>query len=169
MSVVNRRERELYVQTRTPRMKKYAEDLAKTQADKQKNYDDYIKERTANQTAVVPISNQSQALKPIEAPLPCNSVEPYTPDVFGLEDAAKDCRFEMIKIVREVSHRATFDVHQILTILCRSMQSQAIPKLLAILNEHLNTLVPVSSNCSCPYVLSPTTHIVKLGANGKHI
>jgi hypothetical protein len=102
MSVVNRRERELYVQTRTPRMKKYAEDLAKTQADKQKNYDDYIKERTANQTAVVPISNQSQALKPIEAPLPCNSVEPYTPDVFGLEDAAKDCRFEMIKIVREV-------------------------------------------------------------------
>ncbi|KAF9768133.1 hypothetical protein IL306_014593, partial [Fusarium sp. DS 682] len=39
----------------------------------------------------------------MEEPLPANAIELYSPDVFGLEAAAADCRFEMIKIVREAS------------------------------------------------------------------
>ncbi|MCJ1287569.1 hypothetical protein MMC26_006921 [Xylographa opegraphella] len=39
----------------------------------------------------------------LEEPLPPNEVEPYPADSFGLDKAARDCRFEMIKIVREVN------------------------------------------------------------------
>jgi hypothetical protein len=44
----------------------------------------------------------------LEEPLPPNMVEPYPADAFGLDNAARDCRFEMIKIVREVNE-VTFD------------------------------------------------------------
>ncbi|KAF7328408.1 hypothetical protein MVEN_02556500 [Mycena venus] len=37
-----------------------------------------------------------------EAPMPPNNLKPYKPDIFGLDAARRDCRFEMIKIVREV-------------------------------------------------------------------
>jgi len=40
---------------------------------------------------------------PPEAPLSPNSLKFYKPTVFGLDKARRDCRFEMIKIVREVS------------------------------------------------------------------
>ncbi|KAH8807212.1 hypothetical protein F5884DRAFT_899650 [Xylogone sp. PMI_703] len=39
----------------------------------------------------------------LEAPLPPNALVAYTPDLFGLDQAKRDCRLEMIKIVREVS------------------------------------------------------------------
>ncbi|KAK1504444.1 hypothetical protein CTAM01_03751 [Colletotrichum tamarilloi] len=39
----------------------------------------------------------------VEEPLPPNKVEPYPCDQFGLDKALQDCRFEMIKIVREVN------------------------------------------------------------------
>ncbi|KAF7324485.1 Major facilitator superfamily MFS-1 [Mycena kentingensis (nom. inval.)] len=35
-------------------------------------------------------------------PMPPNAIKPYDPSIFGLEEASTDCRFEMIKIVREV-------------------------------------------------------------------
>ncbi|KAJ7292061.1 hypothetical protein C8J57DRAFT_1044173 [Mycena rebaudengoi] len=37
-----------------------------------------------------------------EAPMPPNDLKPYKPNIFGLDAARRDCRFEMIKIVREV-------------------------------------------------------------------
>ncbi|KAK3380771.1 hypothetical protein B0T24DRAFT_664692 [Lasiosphaeria ovina] len=39
----------------------------------------------------------------LEEPLPPNEVQPYLADTFGLDKASRDCRFEMIKIVREVN------------------------------------------------------------------
>lgn len=39
----------------------------------------------------------------VAKPLPPNALVPYPCDIFGLEKARRDCRFEMIKIVREVS------------------------------------------------------------------
>ena len=39
---------------------------------------------------------------PPERPIPPNDLVPYKASIFGLEKARRDCRFEMIKIVREV-------------------------------------------------------------------
>ncbi|KAF2421478.1 hypothetical protein EJ08DRAFT_641341 [Tothia fuscella] len=44
----------------------------------------------------------------LEEPLPPNAVVPYESDAFGLDVAQRDCRFEMIKIVREVNE-VTYD------------------------------------------------------------
>jgi hypothetical protein len=38
----------------------------------------------------------------LEPPMPPNALQPYTADLYGLDHAKRDCRFEMIKIVREV-------------------------------------------------------------------
>nr|RBQ86854.1 hypothetical protein FVER53263_13019 [Fusarium verticillioides] len=38
----------------------------------------------------------------LEPPMPANALQPYTADLYGLDHAKRDCRFEMIKIVREV-------------------------------------------------------------------
>ncbi|KAF7344070.1 hypothetical protein MVEN_01696600 [Mycena venus] len=38
----------------------------------------------------------------VEAPLPPNALKPYPATIFGLDKARRDCRFEMIKIVKEV-------------------------------------------------------------------
>ena len=37
-----------------------------------------------------------------EEPLAPNSLKPYAPSLIGLEQARRDCRWEMIKIVKEV-------------------------------------------------------------------
>lgn len=47
---------------------------------------------------------REQSLVTLEEPLTPNLLEPYAADIFGLDKAKADCRFEMIKIVREVSH-----------------------------------------------------------------
>lgn len=39
----------------------------------------------------------------LEPPMPPNALVPYPADLFGLDHAKRDCRFEMIKIVREVN------------------------------------------------------------------
>lgn len=39
---------------------------------------------------------------PPEAPMPPNDLVPYKDNLFGMDKARRDCRFEMIKIVREV-------------------------------------------------------------------
>ncbi|KAJ7822770.1 hypothetical protein B0H13DRAFT_1659452 [Mycena leptocephala] len=38
----------------------------------------------------------------VEVPLPPNVLTPYPANIFGLDKARRDCRFEMIKIVKEV-------------------------------------------------------------------
>jgi hypothetical protein len=43
-----------------------------------------------------------QPREPVEAPLPPNVLTPYPAKIFGLDKARRDCRFEMIKIVKEV-------------------------------------------------------------------
>ncbi|KAJ7879687.1 hypothetical protein B0H13DRAFT_1624259 [Mycena leptocephala] len=43
-----------------------------------------------------------QSCEPVEAPLPPNVLTPYPANIFGLDKARRDCRFEMIKIVKEV-------------------------------------------------------------------
>ncbi|KAK4197962.1 hypothetical protein QBC40DRAFT_332216 [Triangularia verruculosa] len=48
-------------------------------------------------------SYQQQEDLVLAEPLPPTKVEPYAADAFGLDEAARDCRFEMIKIVREVN------------------------------------------------------------------
>ncbi|THV02549.1 hypothetical protein K435DRAFT_345614 [Dendrothele bispora CBS 962.96] len=37
-----------------------------------------------------------------EPPMPPNKLQPYKASIFGLDKARRDCRFEMIKIIREV-------------------------------------------------------------------
>lgn len=39
----------------------------------------------------------------LEPPMQPNKLQAYPADLFGLDEAKRDCRFEMIKIVREVS------------------------------------------------------------------
>ena len=52
--------------------------------------------------AVVPTAKSAHELDP---PFPPNDLVPYCANVIGLDKACKDCRFEMIKIVREVGGR----------------------------------------------------------------
>ncbi|KAF7341749.1 hypothetical protein MSAN_02073700 [Mycena sanguinolenta] len=54
----------------------------------------------APQQTPAPVIPAHQALP--EVPMPPNNLIPYDGDQFGLDDARRDCRFEMIKIVREV-------------------------------------------------------------------
>ncbi|KAM5344892.1 hypothetical protein ACJ41O_010754 [Fusarium nematophilum] len=105
ISGLNKNELELYVQNPSDGLTKYAAIAKKEQEDKEAHYKELVEARKAEQDAhaLVPFTGtRSQALEPIEKPMPSNKVEVYGPDVFGLEEAARDCRFEMIKIVREV-------------------------------------------------------------------
>ncbi|KAI9653011.1 MAG: hypothetical protein M1829_001351 [Trizodia sp. TS-e1964] len=78
--------------------------MAKSEAKKNDDYEKDLKSQKTSQdlTALVPVSGRSQVLKTIEKPPPATDVRLYDPDIFDLEVAARDCRFEMIKIVREV-------------------------------------------------------------------
>ena len=58
-------------------------------------------QNTGNEAALV---KTKQTNKTVENELlEPNKLVPYRPNVFGLDQARRDCRFEMIKIVREVS------------------------------------------------------------------
>lgn len=48
------------------------------------------------------LATRAPTAPPPECPLPPNNLEPYSDDIFGLDKARRDCRFEMIKIVKEV-------------------------------------------------------------------
>lgn len=105
ISGLNKNELELFVQKTSESLTNYAKEAKTEQEAKEKHYDALLKAREADQKnqALVPyMGTRSQALAPIEKPLPSNKVQLYGPDIFGLELASRDCRFEMIKIVREV-------------------------------------------------------------------
>ena len=50
---------------------------------------------------------ESSKSPPNEEPMPPNDLVPYSATIFGLDKARRDCRFEMIKVVREVNSSAT--------------------------------------------------------------
>ncbi|KAK6526634.1 hypothetical protein TWF694_005215 [Orbilia ellipsospora] len=106
ISKLDTNELELFAQSGCTSLTKYAEIARKEQQDKEERYKELVKAQEAEQVAqsLIPITrNQSRSTpNTIEKPLPNNKVEPYDPDIFGLEVAARDCRFEMIKIVKEV-------------------------------------------------------------------
>lgn len=71
------------------------------------DYDDrMIRYKSAKQKLTD--AGEVESAELLEEPLPPNKVEPYKADAFGLDKAQRDCRFEMIKIVREVN-AVTFD------------------------------------------------------------
>ncbi|KAK6354949.1 hypothetical protein TWF696_004077 [Orbilia brochopaga] len=103
---LNANEIELFIKKASNGLLKYADITKQEQLDKETHYKELLEAQKAEQAAqaLVPYTRtQAQSMpKPIEKPLPNNKVELYDPDIFGLEVAARDCRFEMIKIVREV-------------------------------------------------------------------
>ncbi|VUC29193.1 unnamed protein product [Clonostachys rosea] len=102
---LNLQEIQLFIREASPSLKKYAATIAETQLKKEAAYKTAIEERKSKEdmNALMRMAGgNQQPPKPIEKPLPANAFRPYDPDVFGLEVAASDCRFEMIKIVREV-------------------------------------------------------------------
>ncbi|KAF3926839.1 hypothetical protein ABW20_dc0102331 [Dactylellina cionopaga] len=112
ISKLNSNELELFLQTRSAGLLKYAETVKDDQEEKEKHYAELIDAQKAEEEAqaLMPVSsNQYRSdLRTTEKPLPNNKVELYDPDIFGLELAARDCRFEMIKIVREVRQSQHF-------------------------------------------------------------
>lgn len=68
------------------------------QEDYQKRIEGFNKYKAALQK-----SGPHHAEVILEEPLPPTKVDPYAADAFGLDHAARDCRMEMIKIVREVN------------------------------------------------------------------
>lgn len=101
---LNRKQIQLYVQEASEGLKKYASIIEEKQKKKEAQYKALMEAQKSGSDlgALVPASRRSQAVKPVEEPLPSNPVRLYDADVFGLEVAASDCRFEMIKLVREV-------------------------------------------------------------------
>ncbi|EXK79721.1 hypothetical protein FOQG_15703 [Fusarium oxysporum f. sp. raphani 54005] len=101
----NRNEIRLFTREALTIPKDFDEDMKKDYKNKESHYNERVKarEEAENAAALAPYTlNKTRDHKPIEKPLPINKFEPYKADIFGLEKAAHDCRFEMIKIVREV-------------------------------------------------------------------
>lgn len=102
---LNANELELFRREFSDSLAKYAAIAKKEQEDRESHHESILEARKEEQHAqsLVPFAGtRPKAVKPIEKPLPMNRLEVYDPDVIGLEVAARDCRFEMIKIVREV-------------------------------------------------------------------
>ncbi|KAG7429380.1 hypothetical protein Forpi1262_v010166 [Fusarium oxysporum f. sp. raphani] len=100
----NRNEIRLFTREALTIPKDFDEDMKKDYKNKESHYNERVKarEEAENAAALAPYTlNKTRDHKPIEKPLPINKFEPYKADIFGLEKAAHDCRFEMIKIVRE--------------------------------------------------------------------
>jgi hypothetical protein len=101
----------LKITSKTPLMAHYAQEL-KDNYDKQlQAYNASVAQPVATPSTDsgasggAPLSHSSgfagqmpQCCKPLQP----NHVEPYTADIFGLESARRDCRFEMIKIAQEI-------------------------------------------------------------------
>ncbi|KAF7343734.1 hypothetical protein MSAN_01954000 [Mycena sanguinolenta] len=95
-------------------------EFAELQAESKAYYDKQMVEYNQKQQALQAAStstdpNATQPPAPIvpaqqalpEGPIPPNNIVPYKGNQFGLDAARRDCRFEMIKIVREVDAVAT--------------------------------------------------------------
>lgn len=101
---LNKKDIVLHLQDAPESLKKYAKLVVSIEAAKMLHYESSVAALKASQEATTfsSLSSNTQPVQIIEKPHPANKIELYDPDVFGLETAATDCRFEMIKIVREV-------------------------------------------------------------------
>lgn len=77
-------------------MKEYALNFENDYQDRLKQYEEVVQAIAANPEAYREVT--------VEKPLPPNKLVPYKGDLFELDKARRDCRFEMIKIVREVQY-----------------------------------------------------------------
>jgi phage terminase Nu1 subunit (DNA packaging protein) len=105
ISSLNKQELVLVKQKGSDGLTKYRTEMTDAQTKKKEHYVAAVKKQKEldDAKALVPYSGTLKAVVVIEEPLPANEVNLYDPDIFGLDIAARDCRFEMIKIVREVS------------------------------------------------------------------
>lgn len=78
-----------------------SDQLVKYRAAPQKDYEDRMQKFNAAKDALAKSGAQNQVV--LEEPLPANPCVPYDANDFGLDVAQRDCRYEMIKIVREVN------------------------------------------------------------------
>ncbi|KAF5539435.1 hypothetical protein FMEXI_8924 [Fusarium mexicanum] len=102
---LNRNELALFKRQASESLNEFARKMKKDQEKKDAHYQEIVGAMKADQEAAALIpytTKRAQVVKEIEKPLPNNKIVLYDPDIFGLETAALDCRFEMIKIVREV-------------------------------------------------------------------
>ncbi|KKY14619.1 hypothetical protein UCRPC4_g06666 [Phaeomoniella chlamydospora] len=79
----------------------YANDFSTAYSDQLKLYEDSKKPQKDDAQIIEVYGSTETTKKVMEKPLPPNKVAAYDPDIFGLDKAKRDCRFEMIKIVRE--------------------------------------------------------------------
>ncbi|CAI7660111.1 unnamed protein product [Penicillium glandicola] len=79
----------------TPGMKDYALSFKTDHQKRMEQYTGVVKAIKANPEAYKGVT--------VEEPLPPTELVPYKGDFFALDTARRDCRFEMIKIVREVN------------------------------------------------------------------
>lgn len=79
--------------------------------------DTYTENKNLYEKAVAlqKIDPQRYSGSTLESPLPPNALVPYMADLFGLDRAKRDCRLEMIKIVREVADIKSFGTIEVLT------------------------------------------------------
>ena len=73
--------------------------LTQGEAGAQESPDESDAEAAPQAVALLPPAPRAADIDP---PFPPNALVPYRADIFGLDRARNDCRFEMIKIVREV-------------------------------------------------------------------
>ncbi|RYN29788.1 hypothetical protein AA0112_g7086 [Alternaria arborescens] len=87
----------LYMQKESDGLKRFTARYLGTEKPKESDA-----KNEQSSTALSIVSNTEKTVQPVGKKVPANKLELYFPDVYGLEIAATDCRFEMIKIVREV-------------------------------------------------------------------
>ena len=86
------------------------DDLQELAAEAKVDYDQRLKRyQGAQQNVDKKVAKASTTIA--DEPIPPNAVVPYKASVFRLDHAKRDCRFEMIKIVREVCRRSRSDPH----------------------------------------------------------
>ncbi|KAK3395072.1 hypothetical protein B0H63DRAFT_63955 [Podospora didyma] len=86
------------------RNRKVAEDkLLQYKNSTQKDYEQRMAKFNEAKNALAKTAALARGEIVLEEPLPANDVKLYDVDTFGLDKAWRDCRFEMIKIVREVN------------------------------------------------------------------
>lgn len=68
--------------------------------------------QTYNKSLALHKTDPTQYPRTLEEPLLPNRLEAYAGDLFGLDLAKRDCRLEMIKIVKEVSQIDILQLYQ---------------------------------------------------------
>jgi hypothetical protein len=105
--------------------------------------------QAASQQTPAPLVPAQQAL--FDAPIAPNNLVPYKGNQFGLDAARRDCRFEMIKIVREVilcKFRVTPSLFCVVIGRCRSLRPQSCVRSVANLAVSQSHCIPHAAPCN---------------------